>query len=326
MITTKESVSHGVKFEDIAQALEDSVKRNLAEGLLLSGGLDTSILAYLAAKWKKPYCVTVAFKGGPNPDIEYARKIAAMFKLEHEIHYFGEDELEDGIYNAIKVLKSFDPMEIRNSAAAYIALRVARDKGLKTAMTGDGGDELFAGYSFYFDLKKKELDEALAKMWVNMRFSSIDLGRTLGIDAKLPMLDPEFKTFAMSVDSRLKVKKEKGMTYGKWILRKAFEEALTPEIAWRVKAPLEVGTGTTVLPALFDSKIPDFTYNLKKDRIQREDGVKITGKEQLHYYEIYREVIGIPGVGTGEGRKCPDCGARVGEKIEYCATCGAYPI
>ena len=59
--------------------------------------------------------------------------------------------------NAIKVLKSFDPMEIRNSAAAYVALKVARDRGLKTVMTGDAGDELFAGYSFFFDLTKEQL-------------------------------------------------------------------------------------------------------------------------------------------------------------------------
>jgi asparagine synthase (glutamine-hydrolysing) len=326
MLSAKNAATHGAGFEEVVQALEASVKRNLADGLLLSGGLDTSILACLTAKWQKPYCITAAFKGGPNPDIEYALKIAALFHLEHEIHYFGEDELEEGIFNSIKVLKSFDPMEIRNSAAAYIALRGARDKGLKTAMTGDGGDELFAGYSFYFNLNKEELDAALAKMWANMRFSSIELARSLGIEAKLPILDSEFKAFAMGLECRAKVKKEKGVIYGKWILRKAFEKALTPEIVWRVKAPLEVGTGTTVLPALFDSKIPDFTYNLKKDRIQKDDGVKITSKEQLHYYEIYRNLIGIPGVGSGEGRKCPGCGAKVGEKSDYCPTCGAYPI
>ena len=64
----------------VIQALEEAVKRNLADGLLLSGGLDTSILAYLAAKWQKPYCITVALKGAPAPDIEYARKIACPFR------------------------------------------------------------------------------------------------------------------------------------------------------------------------------------------------------------------------------------------------------
>jgi asparagine synthase (glutamine-hydrolysing) len=310
----------------IVKALEEAVKRNLADGLLLSGGLDTSILAYLTAKLHKPDCITVALKGAPAPDIEYALKIAALFKLKHEVHYIEEDEMEAGIQGAIKVLKSFDPMEIRNSAAAYIAFKIARDRGLKTVMTGDAGDELFAGYSFFFDLTKEQLDCALSNMWENMRFSSIELAHSLGIVAKIPFLDPEFEALAMKMDSGLKVRKENGQFYGKWILRKAFEKYLSPEIVWRAKAPLEVGTGTTILPSLFDSKISDSEFNLKKAKYLKEDKVKLRSKEQLHYYEIYRKIIGIPGPGEGTGRKCPDCLANVKDKTNYCPTCGAYPI
>src|SRR5512137_158724 len=97
-----------IEYLHVVRAIKESVKRNLADGLLLSGGLDTSILACLAVKWQKPYCITVALKGAPTPDVEYARKVAAHFDLKHDIHYFGEDEMEEGIRGAVSVLKSFD--------------------------------------------------------------------------------------------------------------------------------------------------------------------------------------------------------------------------
>jgi asparagine synthase (glutamine-hydrolysing) len=314
------------EFARIVQALEESVHRNLSEGILLSGGLDTSILAGVAARWQKLDCVTVAFANTPGPDIPYARQVAQLFNLKYTIHYFGEEELEEGLAQAVRVLKTFDPMEIRNSAAAWVALRIARDLGLKTVMTGDGGDELWAGYSFFFDMTKEQLDKALASMWTNMSFSSIDLAKSLGIEVKLPFLDPEFKDFAMKTDSGLKVRQEKGQMFGKWVLRKAFESLLTPELVWRVKAPLEVGTGTTTLPAFFDARIADAEFTRKQRQYLNEDKIKIRNKEHLHYYEIYRREVGINGLSIGAGRRCPDCGAGVKETTNYCRTCGAYPI
>jgi asparagine synthase (glutamine-hydrolysing) len=310
----------------VAQVFEASVKRNLGQGLLLSGGLDTSIIAGLAAKWSKPDCITVALRNSPSPDIDYSKRVAGRFNLNHYIHYFGEDELEEGIFTTIKVLKTFDPMEIRNSAAAYVGLKIARDKGLATVMTGDAGDELLAGYSFFFDLTKERLENALKEMWRDMSFSSIPLARHLAIEAKLPFLDPEFKALAMSLDSSFKVNQEKGEVFGKWILRKAFESLISPEIAWRVKAPLEVGTGTTILPSFFASRISQGEYNQKKDKYRVEDKVIIRSQEHLHYYEIYRKEIGIPGGRAGNGRICPDCGSSVDIQVNYCRTCGAYPI
>jgi asparagine synthase (glutamine-hydrolysing) len=316
----------GKDYSTILQALEESVKRNLTDGLLLSGGLDTSILAGLASKWSRPDCVTVALKGAPAPDIEYARQVAGQFNLKHYIHYFGDAELEEGIHEAIAILKCFDPMEIRNSAAAYVGLKTARDRGSASVMTGDGGDELFAGYSFFFALTQEQLSNALKDMWRTMNFSSIPLSNSLGITVKLPFLDPDFKIFAMNLDSDLMIREEKGQIYGKWILRKAFENLLSPEIVWRVKAPLEVGTGTTVLPSLFDSRISDSEFSRKKRKYLREDKVNIRSKEHLYYYEIYRNIFGIPGLIAGKNKKCPDCATNVEEKVSYCRTCGAYPI
>lgn len=312
-------------FKDVVQALEKSVKRNLADGILLSGGLDTSILAHLAVKWVKPVCITVALRSAPALDIKYASLVAANLGLKHHIHYIDMDEVEETIKNMVRIMKSFDPMEIRNDVAIYSALKTGRELGISSFMTGDGGDELFAGYSFFFNLTHDELDTALKKMWSFMSFSSIRLAEDLGVEVKLPILDPEFKNLAMGLDADLKVQKEGGQVYGKWILRKAFEEMLTPAVAWRTKEPIEVGSGTTTLPQLFDSRISDAEFNNKKGEYYKEDRVKIKSKEQLYCYELYRRLFGVP-VNSNSDKSCPDCGSGVSEKISFCRTCGAYPI
>ncbi len=310
----------------VVQALGESVKRNLTEGLLLSGGLDTAILAYLASKWVKPGCITVTLRGAPAPDVDYAKIVASRLALRHYVHYFGNEELDEGIRAVIRIMKSFDPMEIRNSAAIYVALKVARNQGMSTIMTGDGGDELFGGYSFLFGFSKEQLDTALKKLWSNMRFSSIYMGKDLGLEVRLPFLDPQFKSFAMGLDPGLKVKSEREQVWGKWLLRKAFENVLPQELVWRVKAPIEVGTGTTILPSLFDSRISDFEFNEKKRRYLNEDGVVIRSKEHLFYYGIYRSEIGVPYAVDSNAKVCPDCGSNVEEGASFCRVCGAYPI
>jgi len=312
--------------ETVVQALADSVKRNLTDGLLLSGGLDTALLVYLAMQWARPICITVALRGAPAPDIDYAEMIARKLELQHYVHYFGDDELDKSLRTVIRIMKTFDPMEIRNSAAIHVALKAAADHGISAVMTGDGCDELFGGYSFLFGLRREELKKALKKLWANMRFSSTYLGEELGIDVKLPYLDHQFRTFAEALDVGLKIRKEKGEVWGKWVLRKAFENIVPREMLWRTKAPIEVGTGTATLPALFSLKISDSTFNQKKIKYFEEDGVTIRDKEHLHYYEIYKDLIGIPHTLASGENVCPDCGADVEKEASFCRTCGAYPI
>jgi len=306
--------------------LEMAVKRNLAEGILLSGGLDTSILAVIASRFIPLKAVTVAFQNAPAPDLEYAALMANKLRLRHIVHIFKEDELYDAILTVVKTMKSFDPMEIRNSVTVYVGLKAARENGIYAVMTGDGCDELFAGYSFLFGLEKDNLDLELKKLWSVMRFSSVRLARVLGIEARLPYLDPGFKDFAMKLDSWYKVQREKGQVYGKWILRKAYEENLPREITWRVKTPIEHGSGTTILPSLFNQKISDIEFQDKRRRYLTEDKVTIRDKEHLFYYEFYRSIIGMPHPTNREGKICPQCNSNVPEKATYCRTCGAYPI
>lgn len=306
--------------------LEKAVRENLAEGILLSGGLDTSILAVVASRFTSLKAVTVAFQNAPAPDVGYAVLMADELGFEHIIHVFGEDELYDAIPTVVKTLNSFDPMEIRNSVAIYVGLRVAKESGISTVMTGDGCDELFAGYSFLFGLEKERLDLELEKLWGVMRFSSVPLAKALGVEVRLPYLDQDFKDFAMKLDSRYKVRRENGRTYGKWILRKAFEGNLPREIAWRVKTPIEHGSGTTTLPSLFGRRISDADFEEKRRRHLSEDGVTIRDKEHLFYYEVYRSVVGVPRPTSMERKICPQCNSNVPEDATYCRTCGAYPV
>ncbi|MEM2873664.1 MAG: asparagine synthase-related protein [Nitrososphaerales archaeon] len=306
--------------------LKEAVLRNMSEGILLSGGLDTSILAYLASVNNRLKALTVAFDAAPAPDVEYAKLMAKSLSLEHTIHLFNEHELLNSIPIVIKTLRSFDPMEIRNSVSIFIALRLAKERGIKSVMTGDGSDELFAGYSFLFDLKKEQLDFELRRIWESMFFSSIPLGKALGVDVKTPFLDLELKSHAMSLDPQYKIKKEGHQTWGKWILRKAFDGLLPEVIVWRVKTPIEYGSGTNLLTNLLEKRINDFEFDEKKRRYLEEDKVIIRSKEQLWYYEIYRKTIGIPQRVKHGGKNCPFCNSDINENAKYCKVCGAYPI
>lgn len=310
----------------IVKVLHESVSKNLSDGILLSGGLDTSILAYLASKWAKPTAFTVAFQTAPAPDIKYATLMASRLGLKHLIHSFGESELHDAIRAVVKSLDSFDPMEIRNSVTIYIGLKCAKENSTSTIMTGDGCDELFAGYSWLHGMRGDELRLALRKMWDVMHFSSMPLAEVLKMEVKLPYLDPEIKKFAMGLDPDLMVRSERNQTWGKWILRKAFENLLPHEITWRVKTPIEFGSGTTVLPGFFSSTVSDTEFNEKRAKYLHEDKVTIRGKEQLFYYEIYRSVVGVPRPTDFRGKICPFCNSSVPSTFTYCKRCGGHPI
>jgi len=300
------------------------VKRNLTDGMLLSGGLDTSILAVIASRYTSLKAVTVALENAPAPDVEHAILLSEKLGLDHTVHIFGETELIEAIQRVVKTRKSFDPMEVRNSAAIYIGLKVAKQKGISTIMTGDASDELFAGYSFLFGSTKEELDQRLDDIWTRMSFSSIPLAKLHGMVARLPYLDSEFKGFAMNLDSRYKIQKENGQMYGKWILHKAYEDVLPKKIAWRVKMPIEYGSGTTILPQILEHRITDVEFHEKRQKYQ--DEVTIRDKEHLFYYEFYRSSIGVPYPADPEGKICPKCNSNVSEGATHCRTCGAYPI
>lgn len=317
-------LSHSALVSRVRSVIESAVERNPADSILLSGGLDTSIVAASASRFRPLSAYTVALTGAPSPDIEYARLMAKHLGLKHELYVFGFNELISTLPELIKTLRVFDPMEIRNSAAVYLAMTLAKKDGASAFLTGDGCDELFAGYSFLFNLDPLALKSALKKLWNVMSFSAIPLGRSLGMTAMIPFLEQEVRDMAGQIDPSLLVGERDGERLGKWIVRVAFEDLLPTEITWRVKTPIEYGCGTTILPQIFDQRVSDTEFLEKKRRIAQTDGVAIRDKEQLAYYEVFREVTGErPGT---EERTCPQCQYEVRDDTTFCRTCGAYPI
>jgi asparagine synthase (glutamine-hydrolysing) len=309
---------------DLKTALQSATQRNWAEGILLSGGLDTSIVASLATRRGPLRAYTVALEGAPSPDVEYANLMARHLGLDHKLHVFGMEELMGNLPEVVKTLRVFDPMEIRNSAAVYIGMKEAKKDGVATFLTGDACDELFAGYSFLFNLGPAELKASLNRLWNVMSFSAIPMAESLGMVAKIPFLDPEIKLLASRIDPSYLVVEQDGQKWGKWIVRKAFEDLLPSQITWRVKTPIEYGCGTTTLPQIFQGRIPDEEFHEKQRTIKETDDVTIRDKEHLAYYEIFRRVFGARPETTG--RTCPECRYGVREDATFCRTCGAYPI
>lgn len=314
---------------EIRHLIDKVVKRNLTEGILFSGGLDTSVIAFAASKYTKLKAFTVAFENSPALDLKYAKLMADMLKMNHKIHFFGEEEIYSTIQDVIKILKVFDPMEVRNSVAVYVGLNFAKENGTKSVMTGDGLDELLAGYSWLFNLNEKELTTKLTNMWKVMQFSSIPLAQSLGMVSTPPFLDPEFKSFAFSTDPKLMIRNEQGKTWGKWIIRKAYEGLLPDEIVWRLKTPIEFGSGTTIFPKFFGKKLSDNYFQDKAKKYLEDDQVTIRDKEHLFYYEVFRSLFGVPAefFKDAEGKLCPYCNAKgANERSKFCKICGAYPI
>ncbi len=310
--------------QELRATVVSAVERNRAEAILLSGGLDTSIVAALAAKQVPLRAYTIALEGAPSPDIEYARLMAKHLGLNQTLHVFSLKEFLETLPEVVKVLRVFDPMEIRNSAAVYIGMKEAKKDGVSTFLTGDACDELFAGYSFLFNLGPSELKASVEKLWDVMSFSAIPMAQSLGMIAKIPFLDPEVKKLASRVDPSFLIVEQDGQKWGKWIVRKAFEDLLPSRITWRVKTPIEYGCGTTTLPQVFGKRIPDGEFHEKQRRIKDDDGVTIRDKEHLAYYETFRNLFGTRP--TVSGRACPQCHYEVRPDATFCRTCGAYPI
>jgi asparagine synthase (glutamine-hydrolysing) len=313
---------------ELQALLEKSVKKNLTKDMLFSGGIDTSILATIVSKYVRIRGFTCAFKQANALDIKYAKLMAKQLNIEHYMNAFDEDQVFEAIPDVVKVLESFDPMEVRNSITITIGLKFAKSYGVTKLITGDGADELFAGYHMYYRYvgDKEKLSEKLKRMWGIMAFSAGALGKHFGIEVKQPFLDPEVQKFAMSMDPRYNVQEERGEVWGKWILRKAYEDVLPPEVRWRDKNPIEVGSGTTILPKYMAKKISDSEFAAKKKKILETDNVTIRDKEQLVYYEAYRDVVGVPHPEDPDARTCPQCNSNVPENATVCKTCGAYPI
>jgi asparagine synthase (glutamine-hydrolysing) len=297
--------------------------RRPAQCMLLSGGLDTAILAPLADVGGTHAAVTV-LTSPDAPDRPFARAVASRLGWQHHVVEVSFEDLLTETDFVARTLRSFDPMELRNSVVIARGLREASSHGYRTAITGDAADELFGGYSFMWGKSPEDFEEYSRRMAVSMKFSSHPLGNALGVEVKAPYTDPDVVRFATGLPKRLKVAQRNGTTVGKWVLRWAFPEC---ESRWRRKDPIEVGSGSTRLPAWFAERTSAKRLAEEQERILNEDRVEIRDAEHLAYYQAFRRQL----PGSLEKRSfgadsCAHCGFDLPRSDStFCTTCGAYP-
>jgi len=311
MATRKDNTSILNRFSELRQMLTEGLERNQARAILVSGGIDSGILAYLSRGVKG---VTVNLNG-KGEDLKYVTILRDSIDLDVTIVKVGVDEALSAVREVVKILRSFDPA-LPNDLAVYFGMREAKRQGLRSIMTGDGGDELFGGYSYMQEIE--DLDGYIRRISRSMSFSSNQIGEYFGLEVRQPYLDQDFIKFAVSLGNDVKIREEKGKIWGKWVLRKAFEPFLSPEFIWQEKRPLEVGSGMALLRRVIAEKIPDEEFDEKK----RVYPVRFLCKEHLFFYEIYRKEVGlIPQPVEGEDR-CSGCGAGVPHGKRHCKICG----
>lgn len=295
-------------YGQLRSKLREAVERNRADGILLSGGLDTSILAFLA---NPTMAFTVALRSSQASDLIYARKVSRLLGIGHETKEFTVEEALVALPQVIRIVKSFD-LSLPNDLSIYFALKLARDKGVSSVMSGDGSDELFAGYSYMAELPPEDLGNYMEKLSRGWHFSANKLGEALGVEVKQPFLDADFVDFALGISPELKVKGR----IGKYVLRKSFEDLLPAEIVWRKKEPIEYGSGSTKLRQVIDGLITEEEFRSGAAEVD----IKFTNKEHFFYWRIFNRVVGeIPKAGAGE-TPCPCCGAGMGRF--HCPVCG----
>lgn len=312
--------------DEVRQAVEKGVRENLGDSILLSGGLDTSILAHLASKQERIACYTVRFTEGESPDVGFAKAEAERLALPWRlVDLKAGTDLEHTAQRVIDALGTFDPMEVRNSVTIYKGMDALAEDGYSRVMTGDAADELFAGYSFVHSLPPARMLDAMHEMWRVMRFSSRQLAESLGIHALIPYLHDEVVAVAEKLPPEELVGSRKGVEFGKYVLRRAFEGLIGDDLAWREKMPIEFGSGTTFLPAHFSKLISDGEFRQKRESFLLE-GVRVRDKEQMFYYELYRKSMPPPRDVARTDHRCPGCGGDVDPTADYCVRCGAYHI
>jgi asparagine synthase (glutamine-hydrolysing) len=269
----------------------------------------------------------VSVRDGNGLDEPFAVLMAERVGLELQILRPSLNELVERMPELIVLLETFDPMELRNSIVSYVALEAAAQGGLSTVLTGDAADELFAGYSFMFSMAPERLPAYIHQLNETMHFTSHVIGSTLGIGVHCPYLAPTVRKFALSLAYEDLVCDYEGRKWGKRILRDAFSDLLPNEIAWRLKTPIEYGSGSTALKKLTEQSMTDDDFEQERERAASHDFVRLRDKEQSFYYRIYRRSFPPPMERSHYKKTCQECRGPVARAdMTYCRICGAYPI
>jgi asparagine synthase (glutamine-hydrolysing) len=234
------------------------------------------------------------------------------------------DELADALPELIAMLNTFDGMYLRNDIVVLEGLKELARRGIRSCWTGDGADELFAGYSFVFNKPADEIAATIKHFAASMHFNAPLIGDRLGVAVRSPYLEPEIIAYALTLGGDDLVLEHGGQRLGKAPLRHAFANQIGARHAFRRKDPIEVGSGATALKERMARTVADFAADA--ELALARDGVRLRDAESAAYYGLYREVFGgPPRADPAMPKACPECRAR-GPEGTYCRVCGAYPI
>jgi asparagine synthase (glutamine-hydrolysing) len=255
----------------VKKALEEAVHRQLMSdvpyGVLLSGGLDSSIISAIARKyaarrietedrqdawWPQLHSFAVGLKD--SPDLIAARKVADHIgTVHHEVNFTIEEGL-DALRDVVYHLETYDVTTIRASTPMYLLARVIKSMGVKMVLTGEGSDELFGGYLYFHKAPDARAlhDETVRKLGKLHLYDCLRANKSLaawGVEGRVPFLDKEFMDVAMRINPQDKLSGTAGRME-KWVLRKAFEDDLPHEVAWRQKEQFSDGVGYSWIDTL----------------------------------------------------------------------------
>ena len=295
--------------QEIRKALEAAVHRQLMSdvpyGVLLSGGLDSSITSAIAKKFAQKriesgdtvdawypqlHSFAVGLEG--SPDLVAARKVADhLGTIHHEIKFTiqeGLDAVRDVIYN----IETYDVTTIRASTPMYLMARVIKSMGIKMVLSGEGSDELFGGYLYFHKAPnaKEFHEETVRKLSKLHMYDCLRANKSLaawGIEGRVPFLDKEFMDVAMRINPQDKM--INGERMEKWVLRKAFEDMLPESVAWRQKEQFSDGVGYSwidTLKAMVAQEITDEQLANAKYKFPIQTP---TSKEEYYYRSIFNE-------------------------------------
>ncbi len=242
-------------WRELRIVLETAVRKwmvaDVEVGCFLSGGLDSSIIAALAARASGPPLKTFSVGTAGSPDLEAARRVAGHIGSDHHELVFDAADVAAALPHAIYHLESADVDVVRSALPTHFAAVLAR-RHVKAVLTGEGADELFAGYRYHHDYAASpraladEITRSLCTMY-NINLQRVDrITMAQGLEARTPFLDRDLIAFAQSIPASLKMKADERTreTTEKWVLRKACEDLLPAEIVWREKAQFDEGSGT----------------------------------------------------------------------------------
>ena len=300
-----------VDISDLKRSLEAAVQRQLMSdvpyGVLLSGGLDSSIISAIAKKyvakriendsktdawWPQLHSFAVGLKGAP--DLKAAKKVADYIgTVHHEINYTVQEGL-DAIRNVIYYIETYDVTTVRASTPMYLLARVIKSMGIKMVLSGEGADEVFGGYLYFHKAPDAKAfhEETVRKIGKLYLYDCLRANKSLsawGVEGRVPFLDKEFLDVAMRLNPEAKM--SPGKVIEKKILREAFSDMLPDEVVWRQKEQFSDGVGYSWIDSL-----KQLTSNLVSDEEMAHASEKFPvqtpmNKEEYYYRSVFEELF-----------------------------------